>query len=691
MKKIFLFGLVSVYSLIIYPQQKEITYTDVSPDGKSVSTYQTNKLTLDGKVEVSSDDIPFGLTPDWSSTLDRQIGGMAWGDYDNDGDLDLATGCYFSNSFPPIPEYEVLIYRNDNGVLTTSPAWISSDMRSTTDVKFADLNGDDKPELIAANGDNSYVPSVIYFNSETGLNNVAGWISQDNNWTVGAALSDIDNDGDLDLAFGNQGNSVIPTKPICIFYNNAGTYSTVPNWLSSDVMITNSVAFGDLDNQQLTYKFLEYTGDGIKSVFNLPLYPIYSVDTVLVDDLPYHEYCYNPIEGWLSLGTIPQSGMTVKISYRYVSKGDLAASKWVYYESGVYFNNNGVMNTLPGWTVGNTESQKGIAWADFDQDGYQDLAISGSGVQTVIYKNVNGVLTGPIWTSNSVNPSAQELITGDVDRDGYPEIAVVNFGTKRVEIFKNHSGVLDTDPTWLYIAGASATSIAFGDVNGDGALDLAVGTARTPVVVFLNQLTVPVELTSFTAFINEDDVQLNWTTATETNNQGFEILRGIYPANNGTQNDNEWKSIGFVPGYGTSTAKHFYSFNDENLSEGKYQYRLKQIDFNGSFEYSDVAEVEILSSVKFSLEQNYPNPFNPSTKIRYSIPSVIASGTKQSQLVTLKVCDVIGNEIATLVNEEKPSGEYEVEFNAGEIPSGIYFYQLKSGNYFETKKMILLK
>ena len=111
--------------------------------------------------------------------------------------------------------------------------------------------------------------------------------------------------------------------------------------------------------------------------------------------------------------------------------------------------------------MGNTQSQKGIAWEDFDKDGYQDLAISGSGVQTVVYKNVNGVLTGPVWTSNSVSTSAQELITGDVDRDGYPELAVIHFGSKRTEIFQNRSGVLDTEPTWLYIAGSSATSISF--------------------------------------------------------------------------------------------------------------------------------------------------------------------------------------------------------------------------------------
>ncbi len=173
--------------------------------------------------------------------------------------------------------------------------------------------------------------------------------------------------------------------------------------------------------------------------------------------------------------------------------------------------------------------------------------------------------------------------------------------------------------------------------------------------------------------------------------QGFEILRGIYPANSGTQNDNEWSTIGFVPGYGTSTEKHFYSFSDENLFEGNYNYRLKQIDFDGTISFSEIVVVEINLLEQFVLEQNYPNPFNPSTKIIYSIPSVIASGAKQSQLVTLKVYDVLGNEIATLVNEEKPAGSYEVEFDASSLSSGTYLYKLTAGEFISTRKMILLK
>jgi 5-hydroxyisourate hydrolase-like protein (transthyretin family) len=195
---------------------------------------------------------------------------------------------------------------------------------------------------------------------------------------------------------------------------------------------------------------------------------------------------------------------------------------------------------------------------------------------------------------------------------------------------------------------------------------------------------IPVELVSFTANAKKNDVELNWTTATETNNRGFEIQRSVIP--NGVRNL-VWEVVSFVNGNGTTTKPMNYSFVDKNLKAGNYSYRLKQIDLDGSYKYSEEVEVTIESPKYFSLEQNYPNPFNPSTVISYQLP---VSGD-----VTLKVYDVLGNEVATLVNEEKPTGSYEVEFKSsvgnGQLANGVYFYQLKTGDYLETKKMILLK
>jgi photosystem II stability/assembly factor-like uncharacterized protein len=192
--------------------------------------------------------------------------------------------------------------------------------------------------------------------------------------------------------------------------------------------------------------------------------------------------------------------------------------------------------------------------------------------------------------------------------------------------------------------------------------------------------TTPVELISFNADVNEKDIDLSWITATETNNSGFEIERKI--------NNDNWESIGFVEGQGTTTESQHYTFVDNDVNPGKYQYRLKLIDYDGTFEYSDIIEVEIPSVNKFSLEQNYPNPFNPATVISYQL--AVTSN------VVLKIYDELGNEVATLVNEEKPAGSYVVDFSVGQdsspdIASGIYFYRLQAGSFIETKKMILLK
>ncbi|MBK6914493.1 MAG: hypothetical protein IPH11_12910 [Ignavibacteriales bacterium] len=129
---------------------------------------------------------------------------------------------------------------------------------------------------------------------------------------------------------------------------------------------------------------------------------------------------------------------------------------------------------------------------------------------------------------------------------------------------------------------------------------------------------VPVELTSFTATAERNSVSLNWQTVTETNNSGFKIERKQVGSPQSSVSNQDWNQIAFIPGFGTTTEPKSYSFVDENLSAGKYQYRLKQIDFDGTFEYSNTVEVEINSPTEFSLGQNYPNPFNPTTKIKYT-------------------------------------------------------------------------
>ena len=201
-----------------------------------------------------------------------------------------------------------------------------------------------------------------------------------------------------------------------------------------------------------------------------------------------------------------------------------------------------------------------------------------------------------------------------------------------------------------------------------GGVDMDIYTA------IVDQL-VPVELTSFTGRIVEGKTLLEWTTTTETNNLGFEILRSI-------KNDDDWTTIAFISGKGTTIETQYYSFVDESMG-GKLFYRLRQVDYNGTYNYSDIIELNGVTVSTLLLEQNYPNPFNPVTTINYQLGN--------DGFVNLKVFNSLGEEVAELVNEVQKGGSYQITFNAKELPSGIYVYQLSSGNYKETKKMLFMK
>ena len=188
---------------------------------------------------------------------------------------------------------------------------------------------------------------------------------------------------------------------------------------------------------------------------------------------------------------------------------------------------------------------------------------------------------------------------------------------------------------------------------------------------------LPVELSSFAASVINRDVTLNWSTATETNNSTFQIERRTFSSDG-------WTVIGNVSGNGTSSIAHDYSFNDRNLITGIYSYRLKQIDFNGNFEYHNLnAEVIVGTPKEFKLSQNYPNPFNPSTTISFDMP--------KDGFVSLKVYNTSGKEVANLVNETRSAGYYSVSFNASALSSGIYYYRLESNGISKTMKMALIK
>ena len=200
------------------------------------------------------------------------------------------------------------------------------------------------------------------------------------------------------------------------------------------------------------------------------------------------------------------------------------------------------------------------------------------------------------------------------------------------------------------------------------------------IILGSNETPLPVELTTFTALMVDNDVKLNWETATEVNNYGFEVERKILKQ---VQNDS-WEKVGFVEGHGNSNSPKFYSYTDNTIeASGKYNYRLKQIDIDGTFEYSDIVEANLGTPEQFELDQNFPNPFNPTTSIRFNLPT--------DSNVKLNVFNVLGEEVAELLNENIIAGYHSVDFNASHLNSGIYFYKLETNIYTQIRKMMLVK
>jgi hypothetical protein len=187
---------------------------------------------------------------------------------------------------------------------------------------------------------------------------------------------------------------------------------------------------------------------------------------------------------------------------------------------------------------------------------------------------------------------------------------------------------------------------------------------------------LPVALESFTSNVNGRNVTLKWSTSSEVNNAGFEIERKAAGG--------DYVKAGFIGGKGTVSTQTTYTFTDKNLASGSYSYRLKQTDYNGSYEYFTLSgNVTVGIPSKFDLSQNYPNPFNPSTKINFDLP-------KYGQ-VSLKIYDMLGREVSTLVSEFRTAGYYSVDFNASSLTSGVYFYRVSTGDFSAVKKMTVLK
>ncbi len=263
----------------------------------------------------------------------------------------------------------------------------------------------------------------------------------------------------------------------------------------------------------------------------------------------------------------------------------------------------------------------------------------------------------PLNVSYVPGTSAGYVITGDVNVNGYAG---------------GSAYTLDNGNTWTNLDNGNYCYMVFTDYAG-----WATNWVTNNFYKYVGPpWPIPVELSSFTASVSGSEVSLIWSTATETNNKGFEVQRS-------KSEMTEWMKVGIVNGKGTTTEKQQYSFVDKNVPAGTYIYRLKQTDFNGSSSYSEEVSVEVKSVFTYFLEQNYPNPFNPSTLIKF--------GLKEKSNVRIELFNTLGEKVRTILNDTKDAGNFTLEFNAADLPSGVYLYQVTAGSFTSVKKMILLK
>ncbi|MBK6506269.1 MAG: T9SS type A sorting domain-containing protein [Ignavibacteria bacterium] len=307
---------------------------------------------------------------------------------------------------------------------------------------------------------------------------------------------------------------------------------------------------------------------------------------------------------------------------------------------------------------------------------------TGTGNGTVFGLAVAGEITvatqlfitvAPLFDINPIN--TQHCVTATVvDQNNVPQ--------NNVTIDWNLVGVNGPNSTTTQTGANGETQFCY--VGANVGYDTIIATIRSTGAqaraVKLWESSLPVELTSFTSTVSGTDVNLNWATSKEINNSGFDIERSVIAG--------EWTKVGNVTGNGTTNETKLYSFTDKNLASGKYNYRLKQIDYNGNYEYFNLSnEIEIGVPQKFDLAQNYPNPFNPSTKINFALP-------KDGNIV-MSVFDNSGRLVSKVADGFRTAGYYTVDFSAANLSSGVYFYKLEfsgSGSEFtKTMKMTVLK
>jgi hypothetical protein len=490
---------------------------------------------------------------------------------------------------------------------------------------------------------------------------------------------------------GNNNGSIDPGETVDIIVEikndgSSGAVNVFGDLFSGDPYVTiNSVAqnYGNIGPGGVVEKTFSVTADqstptGHLADFSLNITADLGLTasgafSLVIGQIPVLVLCLD--ENHNSSPAIMECLDSLNIAYEYQTSfpADLLLYKSIFVCLGIYSSNH-VLTASEGQLLADFLNSGGMIYMEGGDTWYYDN-------QTVVHTmfNINGISdgTGDLGTVQGQAGTFTDGMSFSYSGDNSWIDHITNIPPAEI-IFNNVSPAYGC--AVAYDAGGYKTigaSFEFGGLS-DAASPSTKKELMMKISDFFVLSVIPVELISFNVDIDENGIFLMWETATETNNSGFEVER--------SSDGKEFEKIGEVEGKGTTTEMQEYTFRDATVTsgKGKFYYRLKQVDFNGTEEYSDIVEIEYtLLPLVFSLSQNYPNPFNPATTIKFDIPKEVD--------VTLKIYDALGSEVATIVNEKMEPGYYRYEWNAAKYASGVYFYRLIAGSFISTKKLMLLK
>jgi len=578
----------------------------------------------------------------------------AWGDFDNDGDEDL----FVANS-----DQTNYLYENQNGTLVQiAPEAIINDGGLSQDCAWADYDNDGDLDLFVANLNANF----LYANNgdKTFTKITDGAIVTDDQMSLGCAWGDYNGDGWPDLFVANVGPNSLYTN------NGDGTFTKVTTGdVVTDDQYSTGGSWGDYDNDGDLDLYVTNFNDQVNALYQNNGDGTF---TKVTSDAVVNDGAFSSSSAWGD----------------YDNDGDLdlfvANAKS---EKNMLFENNGdgsFSKVTRGIVTSDIANSQACAWGDYDNDGDLDLFVANAWDQNnFLYENLG---TENHWvqiqcvgtTSNTSAIGARIRIKAAINGEPVWQLREISSQTGH--------------------AGQNSHIVTFG--LGDATIidSLVVqwpsGSVQTWVNAPIDQLfkitegsdILPVELALFSAVVEDHRVKLFWRTETEESNVGFEVQRCQVSSGNSSRS---WQTVAFVRGHGTSQTAHEYEFIDNQVEgAGTYSYRLKQIDADGSYHYSRPIDVVIAAPASFQLDQNYPNPFNPETTIRYTLP--------ERGHVMLKVFDLHGREVATLVDAEKPAGAYTATWNGRDeqgrnVASGMYFYRIQFKDRVLMGKMILMR